>query len=272
MINTNRLHVMKKIPLILLILLAVSQINAQPYILRAKADSVYYNFKNGFLNTCPREKADGYSFKHSFNPVQYTDSIYYLQSGTIMVGYEMYDIKYKNANSSVSAIIPVKNGKYEEWYISGEKRVSTYYTNDKLNGNFTVFYKNGKIKRTEKWKEGEWQDGECFDESGNKTDYCSYQEMAEFIGGLPALYTFIGSELKYPKYAQIRGIQGVVKVQFIVDTDGSIKDVKIKKGNAESLNEEALRIVNSMPKWKPGRFEGKLVKMDFSLPITFRLE
>jgi TonB family protein len=240
--------------------------------MRPKIDSVFYNIKSGFLIPCQREKAEGYSIKHSFNAAQYTDSIYYLQSGTVMVGYEMYDIKYKNPNSTVSAIIPIKNGKYEEWYISGEKRVSTFYTKDKLNGDFIVFYKNGKIKRIEKWKEGQWQEGECFDESGNKTDYCSYQEMAEFIGGLPALYNFIGHELKYPKYAQIKGIQGVVKVQFIVNTDGSITDVKILNGIEDSLNEEALRIVNSMPKWKPARFEGKLVKMDFSLPIRFKLE
>jgi TonB family protein len=263
---------MKKIPLIFLISVIVSSIYAQPYFMRPKIDSVFYNIRNGFLTSCPREKAEGYSVKNSFNPAQYTDSIYYLQSGTVMVGYEMYDIKYKNANSSVSAIIPVKNGRYEEWYISGEKRVSTFYTKDKLNGDFTVFYKNGKIKRTEKWQEGEWQEGECFDDSGNKTDYCSYQEMAEFTGGFPALYNFIGQELKYPKYAQMRGIQGVVKVQFVVDTDGSITDVKIKNGIEDSLNEEALRIVNAMPKWKPARFEGKLVKMDFTLPIRFKLE
>jgi len=263
---------MKKNPLILLIYVFVSSIYSQPYIMRTKNDSVFYNSKNGFLTTCPRKKAEGYSIKHPFNPAQYTDSIYYLQSGTVMAGYEIYDIKYKNENSTVSATIPVKNGRYEEWYITGEKRVSTFYTKDKLNGNFTVFYKNGKIKRTEKWKEGLWKEGECFDELGNKTDYCSYQEMAEFIGGLPALCNFIGHELKYPLYAQFKGIQGVVKVQFIVEADGSITDVKIKNGIEESLDKEALRIVNSMPKWKPARFEGALVKMDFSLPIRFRLE
>ena len=263
---------MKKAILISLILVVATSIIAQPYITKVKIDSAYYKAESGFIIPCPREKADGFAIKHPFNPAQYTDSIYYLQSGNLMVAYDAFDMKYINANSSVSAIIPVKNGKYEEWYLSGEKRVISSYAKNKLNGNFTVFYTNGRIKRTEKWIDGQWQEGDCFDELGNKTDYCSYQEMAEYIGGLPALYDFIGHELKYPVYAQKKGIQGVVKVGFVVDTDGSITDIKIKNGICESLDDEALRIVNAMPKWKPGRFEGKLVKVDFSLPIRFRLE
>jgi len=259
---------MKKISLILLISIIVSSIYAQPYIKKIKIDSVFYSSQNGFINRCPRAKAEGYSIKHPFNPAQYTDTIYYLQSGTVMAKDEMYDVEYKNANSTVSAIISIQNGRYDEWYISGEKRVSTFYTKDKLDGTFTVFYKNGRIKRAEKWKEGQWQEGECFDESGNKTNYCSYLEMAEFIGGLPALYDFIGHELKYPKYAQIMGIQGVVNVQFIVDMDGSITDAKILNGIANSLNKEALRIVNAMPKWKPARLEGTLVKMYFTHNVS----
>ena len=189
-----------------------------------------------------------------------------------MAEYEMYDRKINNARNDVRSTLPIKNGKYEEWYISGEKRVTCFYTEDKLNGEFKVFHQNGTIKRLEQWQNGEWQNGECFDELGNKTEYCSYQEMAEFIGGLPALFNFIGKNLVYPKHAEKNGIQGRVYVSFVIDVDGSVMNVKIVKGVDNYLDEEAVRIVSGMPKWEPGRFEGKLVKTEFTLPINFKLE
>ena len=127
--------------------------------------------------------------------------------------------------------------RYEEWYLSGEKKVTCFYTENKLNGEFKVFYRNGNLKRVEQWQNGEWQNGECFDEQGNKTQYCSYQEMAEYIGGVTELYKFIGQTLVYPKDAMRDEIQGVVYVSFIIDTDGSVTvsythlDVYKRQGN-----------------------------------------
>lgn len=72
--------------------------------------------------------------------------------------------------------------------------------------------------------------------------------MAEFIGGLPKLFKFVGKNLLYPQYAQENGIQGKVYVDFVIDTDGSIIDVKVAKGVEKHLDDEAIRIVNKMPK------------------------
>jgi TonB family protein len=96
--------------------------------------------------------------------------------------------------------------------------------------------------------------------------------MAEYIGGVTELYKFIGQTLVYPKDAMRNDIQGVVYVSFIIDTDGSVTNAKIIKSIEKQLDDEALRIVNEMPKWKPGKFEGKLVKTEFALPVNFKLE
>ncbi|MDP4269245.1 MAG: TonB family protein [Bacteroidota bacterium] len=234
-----------------------------------KSDTVFVRYENGNLISCDKDKAEGYEIKDEFNPNVHTHTIRYLQSDTPMIEYEEYDQKFKNNGNNVTATIPTSHGKYTEWYLSGEKRVECTYKENMLDGDFTVFYRNGKVKRAEKWKKGEWVSGECFDEDGNKTDYCSYQERASFVGGLPALYKYIGETLQYPDLAQKNGVTGIVYIKFIVNKDGSISDVSVDRGVHPVLDKEAVRVVKEMPLWKPGRFEGRLVSMEFTLPIRF---
>lgn len=68
-----------------------------------------------------------------------------------------------------------------------------------------------------------------------------------------------------------QGIQGRVSVQFVINTDGSISNVKVKRSPNEELGKEAVRLVSSMPKWKPARNNGELVRMRYVLPVMFRL-
>lgn len=98
------------------------------------------------------------------------------------------------------------------------------------------------------------------------------EEMPEYPGGMDALMQFIARSLKYPVIAQENGIQGRVICTFTINADGSIVDAKIAKGIDPSLDSEALRIVYSMPKWKPGRQRGKAVAVEYSVPINFRLQ
>lgn len=263
---------MQHFKMTLLFLLFISVCHAQYEQIKPANDTIYFEEENGFIVVSKKEKAVGFSIKSEFNEALHLYNIWYLQSESKLAEYEVIDKRYINRRNDVNAIIPIKNGRYEEWYLSGERRVLTNYSNDKLNGDFKVFYKNGQIKRSEKWEKGEWIAGECFDENGNKTDYCSYQEMASFIGGLSALFEYIGQTLRYPSSAQSTGIQGKVYIHFIVEKDGSITDVKVEKGVNQSLDAEAKRIVTEMPKWKPGRFEGRLVTTKFTLPINFKLD
>lgn len=97
------------------------------------------------------------------------------------------------------------------------------------------------------------------------------EEMPEFPGGHGALRTFISNNVRYPKVAQENGIQGKVYVTFVVDSDGSITNAKIARGVDPSLDQEALRIVNELPKWQPGKQRGQFVKVSYTVPISFAL-
>jgi len=98
------------------------------------------------------------------------------------------------------------------------------------------------------------------------------EDMPEFPGGEIALRKFIANAIKYPVIAQENGIQGKVYVNFVVDKDGSVINAKIARGVDPSLDKEALRVVNSLPKWKPGMQRGKPVKVSYTVPISFVLQ
>lgn len=98
------------------------------------------------------------------------------------------------------------------------------------------------------------------------------EDMPEFPGGMPALLNYIGTHIKYPVVAAENGIQGRVTVGFVVDTDGSVSNATVLRGVDDNLDKEALRVVNSLPKFKPGMQGGKAVRVSYSVPINFRLE
>ena len=99
------------------------------------------------------------------------------------------------------------------------------------------------------------------------------ETMPEFPGGQQVLFKYLGENVKYPVIAQENGIQGRVICQFVVNKDGSIVDVVVVRSSGEpSLDKEALRVINSMPKWKPGKQRGKPVRVKYTVPVNFRLQ
>jgi periplasmic protein TonB len=98
------------------------------------------------------------------------------------------------------------------------------------------------------------------------------EEMPEFPGGNEALQKFIASSIKYPVIAQENGIQGRVYVSFVVSAKGTVEAVKIARGVDPNLDKEAIRVVQSMPAWKPGKQRGKPVKVSYTVPINFVLQ
>ncbi|MBF1531681.1 MAG: energy transducer TonB [Prevotella salivae] len=95
--------------------------------------------------------------------------------------------------------------------------------------------------------------------------------MPQFPGGQIAMLQYIMKNMKYPEQAMKEGIQGRVAVRFIVEKDGSISDVKPILSVHPLLNKEAVRVVESMPKWTPGKQNGKPVRVRFNVPIMFKL-
>ena len=95
--------------------------------------------------------------------------------------------------------------------------------------------------------------------------------MPQFPGGQIAMLQYIMKNIKYPEQAMKEGIQGRVTVRFIVEKDGSISDVKPVLSVHPLLNKEAVRVVESMPKWTPGKQNGKPVRVRFNVPVMFKL-
>ncbi len=110
-------------------------------------------------------------------------------------------------------------------------------------------------------------------ENKKETDvFVIVEQMPEFIGGQEALLRYIYDNTKYPIMAKENGLEGRVSISFIVNEDGSISNVEVAGGEYEILNREAVRVVKSMPPWKPGMQRGKPVKVKYNVPVKFKLE
>ncbi len=110
------------------------------------------------------------------------------------------------------------------------------------------------------------------EEESAQTIFTVVEKMPEFPGGQGALLQYLAKSIKYPVIAQENGIQGRVSCSFVVNKDGSIVDAEVIRGVDPSLDKEALRVINSMPKWKPGEQRGKPVRVKYTVPVTFRLQ
>ena len=101
--------------------------------------------------------------------------------------------------------------------------------------------------------------------------FYSVETQPEFPGGMAELMKYLQKNIRYPKVCKEQGLQGRVIVQFVVNTDSTISDVNVVKPVNPHFDKEAVRVVEAMPKWKPGTQRGKPVRVRFTLPVTFRL-
>lgn len=95
--------------------------------------------------------------------------------------------------------------------------------------------------------------------------------MPEFTGGQEALAKYLQKEIQYPQRAKEMGIEGKVYLSFVVDNFGNVTNVKVLRGIGGGCDEEAMRVVKKMPRWKPGKQGGRAVSVNFNLPIEFKL-
>ena len=99
--------------------------------------------------------------------------------------------------------------------------------------------------------------------------YSMVSEQPSFPGGMQEMMKFISENRKYPAEAKAKDIHGKVFVAFVVERDGSLSDVKIRRGIGYGCDEEAIRLIKSMPKWTPGKKNGKAVRVSMMLPVSF---
>jgi TonB family protein len=112
---------------------------------------------------------------------------------------------------------------------------------------------------------------ELMDISSDKLLFLVVEEMPEYPGGDKARINFLVAQLRYPQVAKESGIQGTVYVSFIVESDGSVSNVRVLMGVGGGLDEESVRVVKLMPKWIPGKCDGTPVRVQFNMPIRFTL-
>ena len=101
--------------------------------------------------------------------------------------------------------------------------------------------------------------------------YTNVQVQAEYKGGMKEFYAYIGQKMTYPFKARRMGVEGKVYVQFIVEPDGRISNVKTIRGIGAGCDEEAMNVIKRSPRWNPGKQNGKPVRVKKVIPITFRL-
>ena len=109
------------------------------------------------------------------------------------------------------------------------------------------------------------------EEKDEEEPYDMVEQKPEFPGGVQGLMQFLSATIHYPVAAQTAGKQGRVVVQFVVEADGTVSSAKVVRSISEELDAEALRVVNAMPRWTPGKHKGKAVRVKYTLPVSFRL-
>lgn len=147
--------------------------------------------------------------------------------------------------------------------LKGEAATSVWGTRG-ANGVVQVTTKKASIE--EKIKEGK-----VTEEDYDQLTFNVVEKMPEFEGGVENMMKFLQQNIKYPEEAKKSGAQGRVIVQFVVEKDGSIVEPKVVKSVSPELDAAALRVVQAMPKWKPGEQRGEKVRVQFTLPVSFRL-
>lgn len=137
---------------------------------------------------------------------------------------------------------------------------------DVLSDNTKEYMVNNNPNITTNTKEG------TFPANGDEEVFVVVEDMPQFPGGVNALKKFIGNNVKYPKEAHKKGIDGRVFVGFVVDEEGNVTRVKVLRPVDPLLDAEAIRVVQAMPQWKPGKQKGKPVKVSYTIPINFALK
>ena len=169
-------------------------------------------------------------------------------------------------------LISKLQGKNTDWYSNGQLHDDLNYKNDKLEGLIHTYWMNGHLKREDNFVEGKSTNGKCFSQDGTEIAFFPYMIMPEYPGGESALLSYISRKLEYPVEMQRRGLQGKVNVRFVVNKSGEITEVEVIKSVSPEFDAEAIRVIKSMKKWKPGLLDGDRISVYYTIPITFKLE
>ncbi len=153
------------------------------------------------------------------------------------------------------------------------KNLAPFFEREKLkDGTWEYFHENGVRSGLEQYESGILTEGRYWNADGSEVDSgVVVNRLAEYPGGETGLMRYLSTNIKYPNKARRKRIQGIVYIRFVVDKDGKAKDFDVYESVYPDLDNEALRVLHAMPLWQPGLAQNRLVKVQFNLPIAFRL-
>lgn len=163
-------------------------------------------------------------------------------------------------------------GVSKHYYDNGVLKSEINFVAGKPNGEITTFYSNGQIRRKDHFENYKFVSGNCYTIDGKDTTHFDYMIMPQFPGGDEARMNFLSENTYYPGKARRNNISGTVVVEFVVNQYGIIAKVGIVKSVDQLLDKEAIRVVEQMPRWEPGRIEGEKVSILYYMPINFKLQ
>ena len=182
---------------------------------------------------------------------------------------------FYHENGKVSEDRRYENGTEEGlavfYYETGIKSAEIPYVKGKYQGMARWCYENGQVASIENYENDSLVSFELFNEDGTRDTTTKNPSCeAEFPGGKKALQQYLAGNVSYPQEAVDRGIEGKSYVQFVINKDGTVSNVKVTKSAHPLLDAEAVRVVREMPAWAPGKIHNRGVSSYFSLPVNFR--
>jgi len=158
------------------------------------------------------------------------------------------------------------------WDVDGHLDREGFYKDGIMNGEWKWYFENGQVSSIEFYKDGKLLNLRHFNEDGeeqlNDTVNLVYPE---YSGGDSARIAFFVDNVNYPERIIEKRISGTVIVSFIVEKDGSISSAKVTQSVNPELDNEALRVINRMPNWAPGKIHNRPVRFEFNMPVRFKL-
>lgn len=165
----------------------------------------------------------------------------------------------------------IQHGWDSLFFADGSLRSAANFNHNKLEGLHIIYHPNGQIKRKDYYSADKLDSGKCFALDGSDTAYYPYETLPSFPGGDDALLRFLSQSVKFPIEAKKKNIQGEVLITYVIDIDGQIVDIKVKQSVHPVIDNEAIRVVKSMPRWVAGTQDGEAVRVLYNLPFRFRI-
>ncbi|TGE04847.1 energy transducer TonB [Hymenobacter fodinae] len=163
------------------------------------------------------------------------------------------------------------NGEHTRWYENGQVHIQEKYQADELEGEQITYYPSGTVKTRRQYLHGKLIQSAGFAPNGTPQSAPELLLFPEYPGGLLPLLTDIQKRTNYPRPLIRQHVTGKVVVNFLVDAQGRVQQACVRQGVHPQLDAEALRVVNSLQGWTPGRLDGDATDVMFGLPVTFAI-